>query len=48
VPQTLLEAYQNHQQFRGDHEAEMVAWMRKILAHNLLDAVRGRRCEKAT
>jgi RNA polymerase sigma-70 factor (ECF subfamily) len=27
VQQTLLEAHQNYEQFRGGHEAEMVAWL---------------------
>ncbi|MBT4867605.1 MAG: sigma-70 family RNA polymerase sigma factor [Planctomycetaceae bacterium] len=46
VQQTLLEAHQNQEQFRGTHEGELVAWLRKILAHNLLDAIRGLRREK--
>jgi RNA polymerase sigma-70 factor, ECF subfamily len=46
VQQTLLEAHQNKEHFRGTHEQEMVAWLRKILAHNLLDAIRGLRREK--
>ena len=36
VQQTLLEAHQNQEQFRGTYEGELVAWLRKILAHNLL------------
>jgi RNA polymerase sigma-70 factor (ECF subfamily) len=46
VQQTLLEAHQNQEQFRGTYEGELVAWLRKILAHNLLDAIRGLRREK--
>jgi RNA polymerase sigma-70 factor (ECF subfamily) len=38
VQQTLLEAYQKREQFRGHSDGERIAWLRQILAHNLLDA----------
>jgi RNA polymerase sigma-70 factor (ECF subfamily) len=40
VQQTLLEAYEKRSQFRGATESELAAWLRKILAHNLADAIR--------
>jgi RNA polymerase sigma-70 factor, ECF subfamily len=40
VQQTLLEAFQKREQFRGDNEAEWAGWLRAILARNVADALR--------
>src|SRR6516165_8430140 len=40
VQQTFLEAQKQFAQFRGRSEAELAAWLRQILAHNLADALR--------
>jgi RNA polymerase sigma-70 factor (ECF subfamily) len=40
VQQTLLEAYQKRDQFRGTNDAERAGWLRMILARNIADAMR--------
>jgi RNA polymerase sigma-70 factor (ECF subfamily) len=40
VQETLLKAHQHFDQFRGDTEADLVAWLRQILARNLTDLAR--------
>jgi len=35
VQETMLEAYRDFGQFRGGTEAELMAWLRRILVHNL-------------
>jgi RNA polymerase sigma-70 factor (ECF subfamily) len=40
VQQTLLEAYRDFAGFQGAQEAELLAWLRRILAHNLCNEAR--------
>src|SRR3954454_7950768 len=40
VQETLLKAHQHFAQFQGQTEAELVAWLRRILARNLTDLSR--------
>lgn len=40
VQQTLLQAHEKREQFRGQTEGEFTAWLRQILANALAEAVR--------
>src|SRR5262249_21185208 len=40
VQQTLLEAHRDFGEFQGGHEAELLGWLRRILAHNLYNEAR--------
>src|SRR5687767_13103674 len=40
VQDTLLKAHQNFGEFRGKSDAELAAWLRRILTNSLLDAAR--------
>src|SRR5262245_15099314 len=40
VQQTLMEAHRDFPNFQGTHEGELLAWLRRILAHNLFNEAR--------
>jgi len=40
VQETLFEAHRDFERFQGETEAEWLAWLRRILAHNAADFVR--------
>jgi RNA polymerase sigma-70 factor (ECF subfamily) len=40
VQQTLVKAHKNLEQFRGQTDAELAGWLRRILANTMTDAVR--------
>src|ERR1700722_1488203 len=40
VQQTLLEAHRDFAGFQGEHEGELLAWLRRILAHNIFNETR--------
>jgi RNA polymerase sigma-70 factor (ECF subfamily) len=40
VQETLLEAHAGHARFQGTTEAELAAWLRAMLAHNIADAIK--------
>jgi RNA polymerase sigma-70 factor (ECF subfamily) len=46
VQQTLMEAFEKRDQFRGATSGEHAAWLRKILAHNVADALRAQGRQK--
>jgi RNA polymerase sigma-70 factor, ECF subfamily len=46
VQQTELELFEAIRDFRGETEAELTAWLKKMLGRNIADAVRDNRAEK--
>lgn len=46
VQQTLLEAHQGKDGFRGDNEAQLAAWLKTILRNRLIDMARHWKVQK--
>jgi RNA polymerase sigma-70 factor, ECF subfamily len=40
VQQTLLEAHRDFGGFQGEHERDLLAWLRRVLAHNIYNEAR--------
>jgi RNA polymerase sigma-70 factor (ECF subfamily) len=40
VQQTLLKAHERQEQFRGENDAHLAAWLRRILGNHLADTLR--------
>ncbi len=40
IQQTLWDAHKSFEEFRGKSERDLVAWLRRILANNLIDEIR--------
>ena len=46
VQETLLEAYERRELYRGDNDAERAGWLRAILARNVAEALRAQGRQK--
>lgn len=46
VQQTMLEAHKTRDQFQGESDPEMAHWLRRILQHNIVDALRALQTQK--
>jgi len=46
VQQTMLEAHRDREQFKGGTAAQLAGWLRRILAHNMHNALRDLRRDK--
>lgn len=46
VQQTLLEAHRDREHFRGENSAQLAGWLRRILGHNVKNALRDMRRAK--